>query len=314
MPRSNGITVAFANAKVEIDHTNGSGTATVNFMGLTQDNYKAVYAELKTSSGYVLGVATRASSLKVTVSTPDFTKSQPASTISISNCNLSDNAILRVTVVDNSGKETSASAVVETPRNWVDGQFDIYSVEDWNWVATNTELNGKTINLMADLDFNGKDCRQMSTMANVTFNGNNHTISNFTFTNNGGEGGIIREATKCTVKNLNISNATITASSYAAAVIGNACDCKIEEIKVKDSKITAGSDCGGFVGCVNELNSESSVNGCLLENTTLKVPEGKEANPICGYGDPYQCRHSRNNWINVTFIKGSTSSTVTDRD
>lgn len=315
VPRSNGITVSFVGDKIEINHVDGKGTATVNFTGLTQDNYKAVYAELKTNSGYAFGIATRANSPVVTISAPDFTDDECTSTVNISNCNISDNAILVVTVVDNNGKETSTSVVVETPRSWTDNKFEVYGVGDWNWAARNIGNGDKTISLQADLDFEGKEFCQISKLRGGTVDGNNHTISNFEF--DGTFGGIVGDASGSSIRNLNINNATITSSSQSAAVLSYGSDCTIENVKVKDSEITSRFECGGFVGYVSYSNMNFTIKNCSIENTTLKSTDGsKKVDPIYGYihPNPATCHSNGNKWTNVTIVKGSASSTVDGSD
>ena len=109
--------------------------------------------------------------------------------------------------------------------------------------------NGKGVEvvLVRDLDMGSHNITlntSFKSISNCTFNGNNHTIANYTLSNKQ-YAGLLPNAISVTVRNLTLKNANITA--------------------VDDGKNNAYA--GGFIGCAYGTNV---VENCTLENSTVQ--------------------------------------------
>lgn len=159
----------------------------------------------------------------------------------------------------------------------------------------------------------------------LTFDGNNHTISNLT-TEGLKNVGFFGVGTWTTVKNVVFDNATVKGINHVGVVVGHAIYCFIENCTVKNSSITtyvkdnddgdkAGAivgylsgesgayvknctvdtcnitgyrDCGGVAGYLggNKVASQALVSGNTVRNTTLTQDKSVDYNKYAEGGDP----------------------------
>lgn len=114
VPRISDISVYFADG-VEVITVNPGDSLTVNFTGLTEDNFNALFAEiLAEDGGHYVGVVTRVNDIEI--KRPKFIDGQCSSTIihvyAIS-FNASSEAMLRVTLALNDGSKYTAARVIK---------------------------------------------------------------------------------------------------------------------------------------------------------------------------------------------------------
>ena len=141
------------------------------------------------------------------------------------------------------------------------------------------EGNICTIELMADIDFAGEEWTPWSVMW-ITFNGNDHTISNLT-TANAWRAGFFGYAGAVTVNDLTLENVVAngaqagTLVGAAEAVTANNCTIKGENVVnyveyVTDSyrEVSAG------VGAVVGITINSTINVTIAEGATVTVNQG----------------------------------------
>lgn len=114
VPRANKLTVKFADGCDVFSVTPNNNKIQINFTGLTSDNYKALVAELKSEDGTDMDIVTRATGNKeVEITGPDFNKGNATVTINKTNIANGTKAVLKVTLIDNNGQETSVSRIVK---------------------------------------------------------------------------------------------------------------------------------------------------------------------------------------------------------
>ena len=176
--------------------------------------------------------------------------------------------------------------------------------------ASNTKVKGReTIALVADIDLAGVAFNGLSAFNpgdDNVFDGNGHTVSNWTNESGASDMGFIREWVG-TVKNVTIKNATLKTSGrsaiVAAKIYGNIENChvvdcnivdtywacgliaglynagKIQKCTVTGSYVESNGGTGGIVGVINEEAGKRGVNDCSVSNTTV--------NNKGGYGEAY---------------------------
>ncbi len=143
---------------------------------------------------------------------------------------------------------------------------------------------GKTIKLTTDIDLGGASWTPIvmtGTGADdgnqrVTFDGQGHTISNFTVTAAEGEHntGLFGTANFSIIRNLNVDNATVTGYNHVGAIVGHGMVTTISGCKVTNSNITTavynnddGDKAGAVVGWVNE--GICNITNCTVEGCTI---------------------------------------------
>ena len=122
-------------------------------------------------------------------------------------------------------------------------------------VAQNDTFSGKFFSVTADIDLDG--VTGFTPIGNVdsrpfsgTFDGNNHTISNYTYSSTGGLG-LFSRVTNGTVKNLKISNFNITGNNFRVTPFcGRASNAIFENIHVLSATVSGTYQNSGLVGVV----------------------------------------------------------------
>jgi hypothetical protein len=146
----------------------------------------------------------------------------------------------------------------------------IYNVTQLQQVKNNTTCAYK---LMSDIDLGGVTFTPIGTNANSfrgIFDGNNHTISNWTYSAPTGDyvglfGYTNNSTMKTTIKDLTVVNINLTARNYVGGLVGYASTTAIIRSSVSGT-VTGSSYVGGLVGqlpaSINAavFNSSSSVN------------------------------------------------------
>ncbi len=165
-------------------------------------------------------------------------------------------------------------------------------------IKTGTDFVGKTINLTSDLDLAGVEMTPLGAFVNTggsaaalnapfrgTFDGQNHTISNFKTTvtdykSAAGFFGYVGEG--AVIKNLTLTNPTVTGTAYTGALIGKADKGKtyvtISNVTVDGANVLSvpakgangefdgGNNVGGLVGIVQY---GVDITGCTVKNSTI---------------------------------------------
>lgn len=161
-----------------------------------------------------------------------------------------------------------------------------------------TTYEGCTVNLNVDVDLNGIDFGNGSGGKNVyyyggnefegTFNGNNHTISNFTMINDETAVGLFRSARNATFKNIIFTGVNVYPSGnkdgYAALVGYAKGTLTIDNVKVNSGTITGYNYVGGIVGEYAD-NKQLTITNCS-NAATIKSNNNRAAG-IVGYCKGY---------------------------
>ena len=174
--------------------------------------------------------------------------------------------------------------------NQTEESFSVDSAEDLKGLAelvsAGTDFSGKTIDLADDVDLGGHVWEPIGAgkregaakVFNGSFNGNGHTISNFTIeytTETMDDGQAIGffgnvEGTSenpAKIENLNFKDAVIASSSNTAGVaVGYAVYADISDITVKNSTVKAYQGAGAVVG---RLYHSGSIENCRNINTSV---------------------------------------------
>ena len=129
--------------------------------------------------------------------------------------------------------------------------------------ATSHNFNGETIVLANDIDLEGAEWEPIGNEGHAfagTFDGQEHTVSNFKVTEKAGWAGLFGRVQVGTVKNLNVKNVTIEANHYAGAIVGQGYvymdNCHAENVDITvtidreadGGKGDYGDKAGGLVG------------------------------------------------------------------
>ena len=157
VPRTQALSITFADG-LDVFHLYPQhNTLTVNLAGLEQDNYQALVAELRSEDGTTdMDITTRATG-DVTISAPNFAGAIPTAAVTIQKTGTSgEKAVLKVTVIDNNGQETTVSRIVEFYGNELAAIAQTggsYTLPDNLVISEQIEVPaGKTL----ELDLNGK--------------------------------------------------------------------------------------------------------------------------------------------------------------
>ena len=178
-------------------------------------------------------------------------------------------------------------------KSWsVDGdEYTIYTAAGLKWVAEEVNkveqyakniFDGKTVLLANDIDLNGAEWIPIGDFGNTsnqftgTFDGQNHTISNFVVdfnenkvdSKNRSSFGFFGNVNG-TVKNLTVSGVTndIKTPKFVGALIGRLNGGLVENCHVKNSTIEINNwTVGALVGQINN----GKISGCSVEGTTIK--------------------------------------------
>ena len=159
-------------------------------------------------------------------------------------------------------------------------------------VNTGTSYAGTTIKLGADIDL-GNEAWTMTcsyTSPGATFDGQNHTISNFSMSSEGKNVGFFGgDATGWNVKNLTISNASATGIGHVAILVGHTLSGTIENCTVKNSTVTSnvannddGDKAGAIAGYLSAENS-ASVTGCTVDGCSINAY--RDLGAVVGYAN-----------------------------
>ena len=148
----------------------------------------------------------------------------------------------------------------------------------------------RTFELESDIDLIGEDWKSINfsgqgLSSTLTFDGNNHTISNMTIKETTKNTGFFASGCNWTIKNLKFNNANISGINCVGVVVGHGMCADIENCEVKnstvfaDSSINTGTDAesdynGDKVGAIcGYLSAENnaSIKNCKVESCTLKA-------------------------------------------
>ncbi len=156
--------------------------------------------------------------------------------------------------------------------------------------ADNDKYKGYTITLTTDIDLGGANWTPINMTGAgadhgggvVTFDGQNHTISNFKVTAAEGEKntGFFGVANFSTIKNLNVDKAAVTGINHVGAIVGHGMVTTIENCTVTNSTITANTwltseneyDDGDKAGAVIGYTDEgiNTIKDCTVDGCTVK--------------------------------------------
>ena len=149
------------------------------------------------------------------------------------------------------------------------------------------EGNINTLNLMADVDLTGEDWAPINSMW-ITFNGNNHTISNLTagLSVDGRRSGFWGYAGAVTINDLTLENVTVN-GSQAGIFVGGAEGTKINNCFIKGNNtvnFVAGVETWNGIGAVAGVTTSSNMNVEIVDGATVTLNRGEMVtDPGCTY-------------------------------
>ena len=151
--------------------------------------------------------------------------------------------------------------------------------------------NGKGVEvvLVRDLDMGSHNITlntSFKSISNCTFNGNNHTIANYTLSNKL-YAGLLPNAISVTVRNLTLKNANITAvddgknNAYAGGFIGCAYGTNVvENCTLENSTVQGINKVGGIAGF--QAENGISIRNCTVKGSVVKVDTENQEYGQCG--------------------------------
>ena len=151
--------------------------------------------------------------------------------------------------------------------------------------------NGKGVEvvLVRDLDMGSHNITlntSFKSISNCTFNGNNHTIANYTLSNKQ-YAGLLPNAISVTVRNLTLKNANITAvddgknNAYAGGFIGCAYGTNVvENCTLENSTVQGINKVGGIAGF--QAENGISIRNCTVKGSVVKVDTENKEYGQCG--------------------------------
>ena len=219
-------------------------------------------------------------------------------------------------VVNQNGVWTVELSYADYIENDTVKGYVIYSANGLKAVAEKEIKGGYKILLGADIDLTGVEfngLRAFNSENNNTFDGQNHTVSNWTNNSGASDMGFIKSWVG-TIKNVKFENChlkTAGRSAIAAAnVYGNIENVHVNNCYIEDSYWACGliaglynagniSNCsatnssvksnggtGGIVGVINETAGTRSLTNCSVSNTTVNntgvYGEDYSGAPLCG--------------------------------
>lgn len=194
-----------------------------------------------------------------------------------------------------------------------DGNYLINSAEDFALLMEQTQTPnspyaGKTFVLNTDISFGGKTIKGVgSNQSNIsfTFDGKNHTISDFVI-NNSREwyAGLFNQVSHggC-IKNLTVKNATVTGQRMVGVISSNLENgCTIENCHVENSIVVANTK---KAGAVVSYALEATVKDCSAKNVKVYCADSdvKESGEVVGFENT-GCTIENNTSDNVEVVRG----------
>lgn len=179
-------------------------------------------------------------------------------------------------------------------------------------VTGNSIYSGKTIVLDADIDLNGNTVKGIGRGSNFagTFDGQGHTISNFTVdaSDRSYYAGLFNQVSHGgTVKNLTVKNATVIGKSMVGAIASSVdSNAVIDNCKAIDCTLIGVKKVGAVVG----YTAGSTVTNNYAENCTVYYSE-KEGGAVLGYENTGSTV-SNNTYKNVTVKQATVILTAED--
>ena len=142
--------------------------------------------------------------------------------------------------------------------------------------ANGNTFSGKTIVLNSSMDFDGQQWTPIKQFSG-TFDGGEHTVSNFTLDGTSGRAGFIQNLGQypATVKNLTLSevNGIAGSNQYFGIVAANGHTSILENVHIVDCKIeTTNKD--AWVGGIYGYFNWTSASNCTVENLEIDATDG----------------------------------------
>ncbi len=148
---------------------------------------------------------------------------------------------------------------------------------------------GAEVVLVRDLDMGSHNITlstSFKSISNCTFNGNNHTIANYTLSNKQ-YAGLLPNAISVTVRNLTLKHANITtvddgkSNAYAGGFIGCAYGTNVvENCTLENSTVQGINKVGGIAGF--QAENGISIRNCTVKGSVVKVDTENQEYGQCG--------------------------------
>lgn len=147
-------------------------------------------------------------------------------------------------------------------------QVSVATLDEFYYVATaGTDYDYVLAN---NLDFTGYNWADTGNAFYGTLDGNNHVISNLTFTAANGYGGIFARVNGGSISNLQLDNITLAASTRIGLLIGRTENnpVLVENIVIMNSSVS-GADSNGTGGLIGQTAVATEINNVAIINTNL---------------------------------------------
>lgn len=142
--------------------------------------------------------------------------------------------------------------------------------------ASGNTFSGKTVVLDYNMNLDGKQWTPIKQFSG-TFDGGDHTVSNFTLDGNAGRAGFIQNLGQypATVKNLTLSSVVGTASSnqYFGILAANGHTSILNNVHIVDCKVTTANK-DAWVGGIYGYFNWTSASNCTVENLEIDATDG----------------------------------------
>ncbi|MBO5316458.1 MAG: hypothetical protein J6B48_08530 [Clostridia bacterium] len=142
--------------------------------------------------------------------------------------------------------------------------------------ASGNTFSGKTIVLDSDMDFDGKEWTPIKQFSG-TFDGGEHTVSNFTLDGTSGRAGFFQNLVTypVKVKNLTLSDVVGVAGSsqYFGILAANGKEATLENVHIVDCKVET-TNKEAWVGGVYGYFNWTSASNCTVENLEIDATDG----------------------------------------
>lgn len=183
-------------------------------------------------------------------------------------------------------------------------------------VLRGNSFEGQTVELGADIDMNGITTLPIGNAQNLfkgTFDGKNHTISNFSISATTGQRGLFGKVLGATIKNFTMANASIVTTASQAGIVAGVSDGGVfENITIASGAVQGSQEIGGFVGTITAAASGvNTVFKDCVNHATVTGTTGNCVGGIAGYiGNGGVTMYDCENYGNITAADGKSAGGI----
>ncbi|GEM_PF-1810473 len=153
------------------------------------------------------------------------------------------------------------------------GVYQISTAAELAWALDPANIANNTFALLNDVDLGGKQWPVASNNGNFTFDGQGHTIRNFTMDAAGSQSGTGLFGSKgirgAVIQNVVIEDAVAVGAEYTGVVLGMSYGCTLDNITLRNITVTSSLKwAGGVVGYAAENTNLTNI---TVEDASIKL-------------------------------------------